>query len=206
MEVSHKERCRGPITFWRILTVYAHLVHLVYDSTVFEICNPTSVSVLEQSAASIANKSIDNGMRINTMRTKENIIRFCRDPVFLPCINIDWAAIERVSQVKVLGVTISSDLSWNAHVDGIVSKSRKRVFLIYQLKRAGIGQCDLVRIYISVIRPVVEYACPAWHTNLPIYLSDNIELIQKLCMKTIFPGCSYDDILEMTNLPTCTAR
>ena len=56
-------------------------------------------------------------------------IRFCRDPVFLPYINIDGAAIERVSQVKVLGVTLSSDLSWNAHVDGIVSKARKRVFL-----------------------------------------------------------------------------
>ena len=180
----------------------------VDNSTVFEICNPTSVSVLQQSASSIANWSIDNGMRINTMKTKEMIIRFCRDPVFLPYINIDGAAIERVSQVKVLEVTLSSDLSWNAHVDGIVSKARKRVFLIYQLKRAGIGQCDLVRIYISVIRPVglVEYACPAWNTNLPKYLSDNIELIQKRCMKTIFPGCSYDDILEMTNLPTLHDR
>ena len=42
--------------------------------------------------------------------------------------------------------------------------------------------------------------------NLPKYLSDNIELIQKRCMKTIFPGCSYDYILEMTNLPTLHDR
>ena len=141
----------------------------VDDSTIFEICNPTSVSVIQQSAAIIANWSIDNGMRINTMKTKEMIIRFCRDPVFLPYINIDGAAIERVSQVKVIGVTLSSELSWNSNVDGIVSKARKRVFMIYQLKRAGIGQCDLVRIYISVIRSVVEYACPAWDTDLPKY-------------------------------------
>ena len=93
------------------------------------------------------------------MTTKEMIIKFCRDPASLPYFNIDGAAIERVSQVNVLGVTLSSDLSWNAHVDGIVSKARTWVFLIYQLKRAGIGRCDLVRIYISVIRPVVEYAC-----------------------------------------------
>ena len=57
------------------------------------------------------------------------IIRFCRDPVFLPYINVDWAAIEIVSQVKVIGVTLSSDLSWIALVDGIVSKARKRVFM-----------------------------------------------------------------------------
>ena len=42
--------------------------------------------MLQQSAAIIANWSIDNGMRINrpTMKTKEIIIiSFCRDPVFL---------------------------------------------------------------------------------------------------------------------------
>ena len=60
----------------------------VDDSTIFEICNPTSVSVLQQSAAIIANWSIDNGMRINTMKTKEIIIRFFRDPVFQPYISI----------------------------------------------------------------------------------------------------------------------
>ena len=103
-------------------------------------------------------------------------------------------------------MSLSSELSWNSHVDGIVSKARKRVFLIYQLKLAGIGQCDLVRIYIAVIRPVIEYACPAWHTNLPKYVSDNIGLIIKRCMKTIFPGGSYDDILEVTNLPTLHVR
>ena len=67
--------------------------------------------------------------------------------------------IERVSQAKIIGVTILSDLSWNA-----ISKARKRVYMIYQLKHAGINQNDLIKIYVSVIRPVVEYACPVWHT------------------------------------------
>ena len=78
--------------------------------------------------------------------------------------------------------------------------------MIYQLKRAGINQIDLVRIYVSVIRPVVEYACPVWHTNLPKYLSDNIEIIQKRCLKTIFPGVTYEDILQMVNIPTLNDR
>ena len=73
------------------------------------------------------------------------------------CYIIDNNDIARVTQAKVLGVTLSSDLTWNAHVDTIVS-ARKRVFTIYQLKRAGIRQCDLLRVYVSVIRPVLEYA------------------------------------------------
>ena len=114
--------------------------------------------------------------------------------------------IERVSQGNVLGVTISSDLSWNAHVDEIISNARKRVYIIYQLKRAGINQNYLIRIYVSVIRPVVKYACPVWHTNLPKYLSDNIEIIQKRCLKTIFPGYQYENILQMVNPPTLHRR
>ena len=50
-----------------------------------------------------------------------------------------WLNGDYPIQVKVLGVTLSSDLSWNSHADRIVSKARKRVFLIYQLKRAGMG-------------------------------------------------------------------
>ena len=114
--------------------------------------------------------------------------------------------ILKVSQAKVLGVTISSDLSWNAHVNERISKAKKRVYMIYQLKRPGINQNDLIRIYISVIRPVVEYACPVWHTNLPKYLSDNIEIISKRCLKTTFPGYQYENILQMVNLPTLNRR
>jgi hypothetical protein len=66
--------------------------------------------------------------------------------------------------------------------------------MIYQLKRAGINQNNLIRIYVSVIRPVVEYACPVWHTNLPKYVSDNLEIIQKRCLKPIFPGYQYENI------------
>ena len=36
--------------------------------------------------------------------------------------------ILKVSQTRVLCVTISYDISWNAHVDEIVSKARKRVY------------------------------------------------------------------------------
>ena len=87
------------------------------------------------------------------------IICVCRNDnhvASIPRIVLDDNDIERVTQAKVLGVTLSSDLSWKAHVDTIVSKARKRVFTIYQLKRAGIRQCDLLTVYVSVIRPVLE--------------------------------------------------
>ena len=61
-------------------------------------------------------------------------------------------------------------------------------------------------MYISVVRPVLEYACPVWHTNLPNYLSDSIELIQNRALKSIFPGKSYNDIFNNIGLRTLGER
>ena len=61
----------------------------------------------------------------------------------------------------------------------IVKKASKRLYMLYQLKRAGITQKDRVSVYVSVVRPVLEYVCPVRQTNLPQYLSDNIVVIQK---------------------------
>ena len=74
--------------------------------------------------------------------------------------------------------------------------------MLYQLKRAGITQKDLVSVYVSVVRPVLEYACPVWHTNLPHYLSDNIKVIKK-GITMYFP---YARTLRRVNLDTLNVR
>ena len=88
----------------------------------------------------------------------------------------------------------------------IVKKDEKIIYMLYQPKRAGVIQADLVTIYISVVIPAVEYACPVWTTNLPVYLSDNIDIFQKRAVRAIFPGMSYDDILTHINLSTLKDR
>ena len=168
----------------------------VDDSTVFDVCNNSCVPMLQESADIITAWSRNNDMRINATETKEIVICFCRNDnhvASIPRIVIDNNDIERVTQTPTL---IRLFLS------------RKRVFTIYQLKRAGIRQCDLLRVYVSLIRPVLEYACPVWHTSLPMYLSDNIETIQKRCIRTIFPGHSYDEARSISNLtlPTLFER
>ena len=76
--------------------------------------------------------------------------------------------------------------------------------MLYQLKRAGVTQSDLVTVYsYSVVRPVLEYiACPVWHTSLPKYLSDNIETVQKRALKAILTGEHYLDLLN--NIGICS--
>ena len=66
----------------------------------------------------------------------------------VPNILICGKVVERVDHVKLLGITLSNDLTWKRHVDNIVKKAGKRIDMLYQLKRAGVNQADLVTIYI----------------------------------------------------------
>ena len=137
------------------------------------------------------------------------IISFAKNGNFrntIPNIKIDGIDVEKVEHGKLLGVTISHDLSWNKHVENSVKKAGKRLYMLYQLKRAGISQSDLVTVYLSVVRHVLEYACPVRHTNLQQYLSDNIESIQKRALRCIFRGASYNEILCNVGLQTLKDR
>ena len=45
-----------------------------------------------------------------------------------------------------------------------------------------------------------------WHTNLPIYLSENIEMVEKRAMRAIFPEMGYVDILNHIGVCTLNER
>ena len=69
-----------------------------------------------------------------------------------------------VSGAKLLGIIIQDDLKWDCHVEHITKKTSKRLYYIRELKRAGLPSDELVRIYISLVRSVLEYACQVWFT------------------------------------------
>ena len=62
-----------------------------------------------------------------------------------------------------------------------------------------------LKVYLSSIRPVMEYAVPVWQL-IPGMLADNLESVQKRTQRIIFPSMeSYNDALqwaELDSLPT----
>ena len=93
--------------------------------------------------------------KINSKKSKEMIISFTQDVDFNKCVPniiIEGNPVEVVKHAKLLGVILSDDLTWNMHVDSIVKKLLKgyRPYMLYQLKRAGIRQTDLVNVYMLV--------------------------------------------------------
>ena len=74
--------------------------------------------------------------------------------------------VQQVTQYKLLGVTINAALKWDDHVNATTSKAAKRLWFLKTLKRAGIAKEDLAYFFQAVVRPILDYACPAWHTSL----------------------------------------
>ena len=77
-----------------------------------------------------------NDMRINSVKTKEMVFSFCRSLDLAP-ITIGNKVIERVARSRLLGVTLCSDLSWNGHIDSVLSKCNQRLYLSLHLRRSG---------------------------------------------------------------------
>ena len=82
------------------------------------------------------------------------VICFTQDENFrnsIPNIVIDGNLVETVEYAKLLSVTLSNDLTWRCAtgylVECIVKKAAKRVYMLNQLKRAGIRQLDLVTVH-----------------------------------------------------------
>jgi hypothetical protein len=124
----------------------------------------------------------------------------------VPLVTVNNVAIERVETFKLLGVVFSSDLSWSHHVSYMLSKISKRYFIIYQLVKIGVATNDIITVYCSIIRSVLEYACPVWHCGLTQTQTRDIEVVQKRCLKIVFPDLSYNDALCVSGLERLNFR
>ena len=153
MAECHRELYLGRIfllLYINDLETHVPLFKYVDDSTLFEICNTNEISEIQESIDKAAYWTSMNCLKINSKKSKEMSISFTQDVNFKKCvpnITIEGIPVEVVKHAKLLGVILSDDLTWNMHVDSIVKKAAKRVYMLYQLKRAGIRQTDLVNVY-----------------------------------------------------------
>ena len=115
--------------------------------------------------------------------------------------------IKLVESEKILGLVVQNNLIWNLHVDNIVKKSSKRLYMLRLLKRSNADTKTLIVVYITVTRPILEYACQVWHYNIQtFFLSEDIERIQKRALMIIVPSSSYGEALKITGITTLYDR
>jgi len=66
------------------------------------------------------------------------------------------------------------------------NKISSKLYFLKLLKRAGLSTDDLQYFYVTVIRPISEYACTVWNHNLTSTLSDQLKSYQKRALQIIY--------------------
>ena len=192
----------GPILFLVMindLDVKTHAMDIwkfVDDISTSEGITKDSNSKFQSCIDSINSWASCNLMKLNPKKCKE--LRVCflgKRLIYHAPLLIDGHALEVVRSHKVLGLVIQNDLKWNEHIESVVSKASKRLYIIRTLRRGGVPAEDLLTIYFALIRSVLEYCCVVWHHSIPLYLANEVERVQRRALKIILPGYSYKEAL-----------
>ena len=178
----------------------ASLWKYVDDTTVSETIPKGATSYAQLVVDEVVEWSRLNRFQLNTDKCKELRISFARHKSDLPPLMACGNALEVVDSAKLLGVTISSNLTWNLHVAEVIKKTSKRLYFLLQLKRAHVPKSDLVTFYTTCVRSVCDYAVQVFFSSLPLYLINDLERVQKRVLSIIYPYVSYNEALVQAGL------
>ena len=146
-----------------------------------------------------------NEMKLNSDKSKVILFNRSRKYDFLPeCHFEDDETLDVVEEVKLLGVTLTSDLSWSKHCQQMCQKGFARMWMLRRLKPLGANTSELLEIYRTQIRSVLEFAVAAWNPGLTLKQINQLERVQKTAFAVIlgFEYENYSKALKLLNMET----
>ena len=150
----------------------------------------------------------DNGMKVNPKKTKLMLFNPAKAFDFMPSFPFNNEEIELVEQTKLLGLVVSSDMSWSANTAHMVTRCNKKLWILRRLKRLGANNEDLLDIFTKQVRSILEYAVPVWHPSLTGEQRLELERIQKSAFHIILGENykSYTSALKVLRMDTLHSR
>ena len=102
--------------------------------------------------------------------------------------------LEQVESYKYLGLLLTADLSWSPHISSICLKARRILGLIYRRFYGNVSQDALRQLYLSLVRPHLEYGCQVWNPHL-VKDKEALENVQKFACR--IATAHWDENYEM---------
>ena len=117
-----------------------------------------------------------NGLVLNQDKTKCML-------VMKPRLKLISPAYDVLKELKILGVTYESNLSWDSHIDDVCKKANRRLYILRKMKYK-VSKEDLIKIYNAIILGTLEYASPLF-VGMKLKLKQKIERVRKRCHRII---------------------
>ena len=123
-------------------------------------------------------------------------------------LKISDSPLTRVAEFKYLDRCVADrKLSWSRHVEFISKTATKAVGVLFRKFYRHGSSKTLLRMFLAVVRPLLEYAAPVWDPR-QLGLISTLERIQKLALRMCAKdwSASYEDLLIRFDLPTLKQR
>ena len=114
--------------------------------------------------------------------------------------------INSAGELKILGFWFGDKPNVSLHVQKLCEKFRARLWSLRHLKRSDLKPGDLLFVYLSVLRPVLDFASPTYHSILTVTQTEILESLQRKALRIIYNNLSYSEALAVANIKTLNER
>jgi hypothetical protein len=174
----------GPLLFLIFINDITHIIkhckiRLFADDTCLFIeveDPPVQGDMINKDLAAIAQWADKWHVEFSPPKTEEVLISRKRNLVAHPELILNGQPIKSLAHHKHLGLIISDNLTWNEHIVHIVDKANRRLGILRSLKYK-LNRLSLERIYLALIRPLLEYGDIVWHSDSEVL--DQLEAVQR---------------------------
>ena len=132
-----------------------------------------------------------NKLTLNIEKTEYMLIgsRQRLNDIQTPTIRLGDTEVNRVSEIKTLGVVVDDQLLWKNHVDATIAKVSKGIGMLRRMK-PYVPKFTLMHVYNALIMPHFDYCSLVWDT-CSNYLIENLQKLQNRAARVI-SGKSYE--------------
>ena len=194
----------GPLLFLIFINdlpdiVNSHIRLFADDTTLYVIVDATqdSATMLNTDLQAINIWAKKWQVKFNPSKTETLFITTKPNPPVPPPLYFDGQVVDEVKSHKHLGVLLSSDLSWNAHIDAACLKATRRLDIMRSFKYL-LSRRALEQIYFVFIRPIIEYG-DVLYDGCGLMNEAKLNKVQYEAAKIVsgaMHGTSYDLLLK----------
>ena len=150
----------------------------------------------------------ENKMELNIDKSNAMIFNFTNNYQFTTGFSYNGGEIEPIEFTRLLGTIITSDLKWAKNTASLVQKANARMRLLHKLSEFSPPIEDLVTIYTSYVRSILEQSCTVWHSGLTQDDSADLERVQKSALRIMLQEdyTTYEEALETLMLAKLSDR
>ena len=136
------------------------------------------------SSSSSSSSSKEQGLLVNTKKTA--LLAISGANSFEARAHIyseDGTRVDSQKEMRILGYTFNNKADASSQVNVLAKKFRCKMWTLRELRKAGFSEAELLAVYKSAIRPILEFSSVIYHSLLTNEQSEFLETLQYNALK-----------------------